>query len=470
MSESTVTKPYGSTFSRRSLLRSAASLAVVTTLAGCRPIGAMPTVSTAAATGAAPTVTSTDLQRYAELLIRTGVNVQPRQGLLLRANLAHAPFVRQLVAVAYQANASYVHVMWEDTPSTAAMLTNADISHLELPAFEIALFRQVVDEGWALLALSGEEFPDALAAVDPTVLGLWAEKRAQPLEFYRQAVSADQLQWCVAGAATPAWAEQVFPDKSTQAAVAALWAEILRVTRADQADPAAAWVVHDRMLHSVVDFLTNHQVRSLHFVDPTPGLDGKPVTDLVVELVEGALWEASLARTKAGVQFHPNMPTEEIFTMPHNQRTTGYSRTSRPVSLLGRVVRDAWFRFEAGKVVEFGAAAGEDALTQFFAIDGARQLGEVALVDTTSPIFQSGLLFYDTLFDENAACHLGFGNAYPTTLLGGTTMSQDELATRGANLSTAHEDFMIGTPTMNVTGLCADGREVTILQAGRFVV
>ena len=408
------------------------------------------------------------MRSYADLLIRTGVNLQPEQGLQVRAELGHAPFVREVVAAAYAAGASYVHIEWTDTPSLAATLTHADVARLDVPAFEIARFRQFVDEGWARLSLVGDEFPEALGVVTPETLRTWSIKRARAIKFYTQAMMANQIQWCVAAVPTPAWAAKIFPDLPAEEAVAALWATILRMVRADQPDPAAAWTALNQQLTRVATFLQDNQVHTLHFVDTTPGPDGLPATDLLVGLAEGARWVGGASATPGGVWFQPNMPTEEVFTTPHNQRTRGYVRTSRPTFPMQREVSDAWFRFEAGAVVEHTAAAGADVLEQFFAIDGARRLGEVSLVDAGSPIFQSGLLFYEILFDENAACHIAFGEAYPECITNGGAMSRDELAAAGSNFSDTHVDFMIGTATMNVTGLCADGREVAIMRAGRF--
>lgn len=408
------------------------------------------------------------MRSYADLLIGTGVNLQPQQGLLVRAELAHAPFVREVVAAAYRAGATYVHVEWMDTPTLAAALTHADVEHLALPAFEIARFRQLVDEKWARLSLVGDEFPEALAQVAPEALRTWTVKRARTVKFYTQAMMANQMQWCVAGVPTVAWAQQVFPERSADEAVAALWATILRMVRADQPNPPAAWEALNQQLTGVAGFLRRNAVHTVHFVDPTPGPDGMPATDLRIGLADGAQWVGGASTTPSGVRFQPNMPTEEVFTTPHNQRTSGYVRTSRPTFPMQREVRDAWFRFEAGEVVEFGAAVGEDVLREFFAIDGARRLGEVSLVDASSPVFQSGLLFYEILFDENAACHIAFGESYPECIEGGGAMSHDDLAARGANFSDTHVDFMIGTATMNVTGLCTDGREVIIMHDGHF--
>lgn len=408
-------------------------------------------------------------QRYAELLIRTGINLQPGQGLLIRAELGHAELVRLAIAAAYDAGASYVHVDWFDEPSVRAMLQHANMEKLQVPNFDITRHRQFADEKWARLSIVGSEFPGVFGDVDPQRMRTWAVRRAKSLKFYTDAMMANQIQWCVAAVPTPAWAQQIYPDKPVDDAVETLWHTVLHLARADHNDPVAAWRQHSMQLTQIATFMHKNQVRSLHFVDPTPVPDGKPATDLVIGLAERPRWVGGAAQTPAGVEFHPNMPTEEIFCTPHNQQTEGYVCTSRPTFPMQREVDGAWFRFEKGQVVDFHARVGQDVLAQFFEIEGARRLGEVSLVDISSPVFQSGLLFHEILFDENAACHIAFGESYPECIEGGDTLTREELSALGANTSDTHVDFMIGTPTMCVTGRCHDGREVPIMDSGRFV-
>src|SRR5690606_948724 len=248
-------------------------------------------------------------RRYAELLVKTGVNLQPGQGLLVRGELAHAPFVREVVAAAYDAGAVYVQVDWVDQPTMAATLDHADVAKLALPAYEITRFQQYVDEKWARLSLVGDEFPEALSAVDPQALRAWTIKRAQTLKFYTKTMMANQIQWCVAAVPTAAWAEKVFPDLPADAAVDALWATIFKLVRVDQADPVAAWDALNRQLTGVAGYLQRNGVQALHFVDPTPGPDGKPATDLVIGLADGARWVGGASTTPDGAVFQPNMPT-----------------------------------------------------------------------------------------------------------------------------------------------------------------
>ena len=314
-------------------------------------------------------------QQYARLLIATGVNLQPGQSLIVRAELGHAEFVRLAVAEAYKAGAAYVHVDWQDAPTLRALLKNADVERLELPAYEVTRHRQMVDERWARLALVGAEFPFALDDVDPAASRTLAVKRSRLLKFYSEAVMANQMQWCVAAVPTPAWAQRIFPELPAAAAVERLWSTILQLVRADQPDPVAAWGTLNRQLKNVAAFMQEHQVRAVHFFDPAPGPDGKPATDLTIGLTDRPNWVGGASVTPAGVVFQPNMPTEEIFCTPHNERTHGYVRTSRPSYPMQREVDGAFFRFEQGEVVEFSARSGQAVLEQFFTIDGARRLG-----------------------------------------------------------------------------------------------
>ena len=295
-----------------------------------------------------PTNPTTQQSAYAQLLIRTGVNLQPGQGLVIRAELGHADFVRLAVAEAYRAGASYVHVDWTDMLVQRAMLQNANLEKTELPAYEITRFHQMVDEGWARLALVGPDFPTALDDVDPAATRQWTVKRSRATKFYMDAMMANRMQWCVAAVPTPAWAKEVFPDLPAGEAMDALWSAIFKLVRADQPDPVAAWDQVNASLKGAAAFLQRNQVRALHFVDPTPGPDGQPSTDLTIGLTDRPRWVGGSATTPAGVVFQPNMPTEEVFCTPHNQRAHGYVRTSRPSDPMGRKVEGAWFRFDGG--------------------------------------------------------------------------------------------------------------------------
>ncbi len=407
---------------------------------------------------------------YAELLVHVGINLQPGQSLRISAEIAHRAFTRMVVAAAYGAGAKYVQLDWIDTPTSKQRLLHSDPDNLDYyPGYEVDKHRYLLDEGWARLALVGPEYPDVFDDIEPSVIRRSAVARSQMLQFYMDKMMANYVQWCVAGVPTRAWAMRVFPELPGNEAIDELWRTVLMTCRVNQTDPVAAWHEHDDKLKKVVDSLADSRVQSVQFVDSVLDDDGKPMTDLVVGLTDQPVWLGAASYTPEGTIFFANMPTEEVFTTPHRLRTEGYVRISKPAFPFEREVRDAYFRFERGEVVEFSASKGEGVLEELFTIENAKRLGEVALVDTTSPIYQSGLLFYETLFDENAACHIAFGHAYPDGIEGGADLSPDDLSKAGANQSPSHVDVMIGTDTMNVYGECADGSTVSIMENGRFV-
>jgi aminopeptidase len=409
-------------------------------------------------------------RRYAQALVRFGLNLQPGQSLRVGAELAHAPFVRIVVEEAYRHGAKLVAVDWSDTPLARARLKYSKPEYLDyFPEFEVQRHQQMVDEGWARLAIVGNEFPDLLKDVDPGAMRTVALTRSQKLKFYMQAMMANQVQWCVSAVPTQAWATKVYPNLSADEAMAELWRQVLRMVRVDQPDPVAAWAKHNATLKGVADFLMRNKVRELHFVDTAFGPDGKPATDLTIGLSDRVQWLGGGADRTDGLPFLPNMPTEEVFTTPHNQRAEGYVRLSRPAFPFQREVKDAFFRFANGEVVEYEASEGREVLDQFFAMDGTRRLGEVALVDINSPVSQANVVFYEILFDENAACHIAFGEAYPDGVVDGSKLPEEELRALGVNKADAHLDVMIGNATMRLTGRSEDGREVVIMENGEFV-
>ena len=411
------------------------------------------------------------MQAYADLLIQIGVSLQPGQSLRISAEIADRSFVRQVMEAAYKAGAKYVQADWIDTPSTKQRYLHSQPEFLDyLPGYEVERHQYMLDNIWARLALVGPEYPDVFDDVEPSVMRRTAVARSAKLKFYMDKVMANAVQWCVAAVPTRAWAKQVFPDLAGADAYELLWRTVLHTCRVDEPDPIAAWRAHANKLNHVVDYLTAYEVRSVRFLDSAVDTDGKPLTDLTVGLTDRPVWLGAGSETPEGISFIANMPTEEVFTTPHRLRTQGWTRLSKPAFPFDREVRDAYFRFEQGEVVEYDAALGKAVLDELFAIDGARRLGEVALVDITSPINETGYVFYETLFDENATCHIAFGNAYPDGIDGGSSLSDEELTEAGANQSPSHVDVMIGSETMNVYGECADGSIVSIMENGRFVI
>lgn len=411
-----------------------------------------------------------DQRRYAEALVKFGLNLQEGQSLRIGAELEHAPFIRIVAEEAYRHGAKFVAVDWNDSPLARARLKYSKAENLDfMPEYEIVRHHQMVDEGWARLAIVGPEFPDILNDVDPSAMRTVALTRSQKLKFYMQAMMSNQVQWCVAGVPTKAWAKKVYPDRTTEDAEAELWRQVLKMVRVDQPDPVAAWAKHNATLKQIADFLMRNKVRTVHFVDSNLGPDGLPATDLSIGLSNQVQWLGGGAERTDGLPFLPNMPTEEVFTTPHNLRTTGYMRLSRPAFPFQREVKGAYFKFVDGEVVDFDATEGREVLEQFFALDGTRRLGEVALVDINSPVSKANVVFYEILFDENAACHVAFGEAYPDGVIGGSSLPEEELRALGVNKADAHLDVMIGNATMRLTGICEDGSKVAIIENGEFV-
>lgn len=407
---------------------------------------------------------------YADLLVRIGINVQPGQRVRVRAEMAHRHLAQLVTQAAYRAGADFVHVEWIDPMLDFIRLENCTADDLgALPAYEVTRTQEMLDDNWALLSLVGTEFPDLFDSVDPDRMKQMQLGRSQTMRAWSEAVSKNRVAWCVAGVPNPAWAAKVLPDLDPEDALRQLWETVLTVCRLDEPDPVAAWTAHGITLNRVIDALDREAVRSLRFFDPTPGPDGLPSTDLTVGLTDSPAWIGASSVSPLGVVFLPNIPTEEVFTTPHNQRTNGYVRVSKPTIPMGKEVVGMWVRFEEGEVVEYTADSGQEGLERFFQIPGATRLGEVALVDARSPINRSNLLFHNILFDENAVCHIAFGRAYAAGVVGGDQMDPDLLSALGVNDSPVHLDVMIGTDTMRVSGLCADGREIVIMQNGQFV-
>lgn len=408
-------------------------------------------------------------QAYARLIIHAGVNLQPGQGVAIQAELGHRDFVRLLTKEAYAAGAKIVVADWRDPMMDRLRYLEGDDQYVEyMPDFVETRAREIINDGWVRISLTGDEYPDAYDGVDPARMRRQRSAMMKRLGPIAQRMMNNEIAWCVAGMPVVPWAQKVFPGLDGETALNRLWELVLQVVRADQPDPVVAWRQHDANLKKVPAFMDRKQVRAIRYLDETPGPDGKASTDLTIGLTDQPAWSCGSSENSKGISFLANIPTEEIFSTPHRDRVNGWARTSKPGFPFERELLDAWFHFENGLVVEWDAAKGKELLDQLFEMDGARQLGELSLVDVRSPINQAGVIFYDTLFDENAACHIAFGRGYPEGIRGGNQMSAEEVEAMGLNSSDAHQDLMIGTDTMQVIGICADGSEVLIMQDGMF--
>jgi len=402
------------------------------------------------------------LQKYAELTVKVGLNLQPGQRLLImKAPLEAAPLVREIAACAYKAGARLVDVLWGDESLVLVRFRHAPPDSFdEYPTWRTDGILQTVRGGDALLSIRGGD-PDLLGDQDP---GSVATYQKAAWEHYRPAlehIERGATNWTVIAAPVPVWATRVFPHLAPEVGLATLWETVFEACRLNQADPVAAWTEHIEDLAARREYLTHKRYAALRFSGPG--------TDLSVGLPEGHIWTGGREITEGGRSFVPNLPTEEVFTLPHRIKTEGVVSASRPLSYTGSLIQDFSLTFAEGRVLKASAASGEAILHKLLDTDeGARRLGEVALVPHSSPVTQSGLLFYDSLFDENAAGHLALGSGYKFNLAGGTGMSDDEFVAAGGNNSLVHVDFMIGSGGMDVDGIRKDGVAEPVMRAGKW--
>lgn len=402
------------------------------------------------------------LHLYAELLVRRGVAIQPGQELVLSAPVEAAAFVRIVVAEAYDAGAGHVTINWSDDELARLEYDNCPLERFEtLPAWKAEQLNSLAREGAAFLWLDGED-PDALLNVDPAKPAARAVASHRQCTDYRRGLDFGENAWCIGGVPVVAWARKVFGGLSDAEATYRLWEAILETARVVDDDPTSAWETHDATLAKNKRRLNEAHYDALHYVSSNG-------TDLTVGLPAGHIWEGGSARTKGGVTYFPNIPTEEVFTSPDRSRADGIVYSALPLVHNGSVIRDFWIRFEQGRVVDYGAERGGDVLRSIIETDeGSHHLGECALISKNTPIRQSGLLFYNTLYDENASCHLALGMGFPDCYEGGVDMDKETLLAAGVNESAQHVDFMIGADDLDVFGVKADGTEVAIFDHGQW--
>jgi aminopeptidase len=404
------------------------------------------------------------LDRFAEVAVRVGLNLGKGQELLISAPLEALPLVRRITEHAYKAGALLVTSFYSDDPSILARYKYADDASFDHAAQWMAdSMAAAFRSGAARLAIAGAN-PALLAKQDPAKVSranIAASKAGKPA---MELITKHAINWSIVAAATPEWAKLVFPGEDVDTAVAKLWDAIFLASRVTGEDPVAEWKQHGQNLKKRVDMLNAKRFHALHFKSQ----DG--TTDLTVGLADDHLWAGGGGEAGNGIFCNPNIPTEECFTTPHKNRVDGFVKASKPLSHQGTLIENITCKFEGGKIVSATATAGEDVLNRLISTDdGARRLGEVALVPHSSPIAQSGVLFWNTLFDENAASHIALGQAYATCLIGGEKMSQEELTVLGANSSLIHVDWMIGSGKMDVDGVSKDGTSEPLMRSGEWV-
>jgi len=402
------------------------------------------------------------LQSYAELLLRKGVNLQPGQRLFVRkAPIEQPEFMRILAETAYRIGARHVEVFWADDRITRTRFELAPLeSFSEYPQYQTDALVDGAKRGDAFIAITGAN-PSLLDGIESRKVSDAVRAENHAMSEFRSYSMRNAINWLVAAVPTTGWAGTVFPELSPHEAVERLWHEIFRLCRLDLDDPIEAWEHHAEEIARRTRYLNEKQYRSLQY-----RADG---TDLTVGLPEGHAWHGVSSRTPSGVTFIPNMPTEEVFTLPHCKQVHGTVTATRPLAISGRTIDGFRLRFENGRAVEVSAEVGEETLRETIETDpGAARLGEVALVPHSSPISRSGLLFHNTLFDENASCHLALGRAYRFCLADGEELSGDEFSARGGNSSMVHYDFMIGSSEMDIDGVTSDGTREPLFRAGEW--
>lgn len=405
------------------------------------------------------------MQLYADFIVKAGTNVQPRQNFIVRCPVTMPEFGHACVRAGYEAGAKRVVLRWEDDKLTRLHMEMAQEADLctHMPS-ELRSFLDYAEDpdGCCLLAIDAED-PEALAGLDAGKLNRVNLARRTFMKPWQEYTMNDRVQWCVAAVPAPAWAVKVFPGLPEEEAVEKLWELIFEVCRVTGGDPVGAWREHVALSKTRRDRLNAWNLERVH-------LTSKNGTDLMIGLAEDAVWEGATSVSERGIEFIANVPTEEIFTAPHRERVDGVVYGTKPYVYNGQLIEGWHATFKDGVVVEHGALKNGELLTELLSTDAnSNRIGEIALVPASSPINKSGVLFYSTLFDENAACHIAFGAGYPTNIRGGAGMTRAQLMEeKGLNDSAIHEDVMIGAPDTCVEGICKNGDVVTIFRDGEW--
>lgn len=409
-------------------------------------------------------LTNKQLENFAELAVRVGANMQKDQEVVIRCDVQCKDFAHLIAEKAYQFGAKRVHMQWSDEVLGRINMLNASKEALcEIPDYLLARNKYYIEHKVCLISIKAGD-PNILKGCDPDKLAASNVAALKANKEFRNATMSNYLRWTLVSIPTKAWASQVFPNMDPDEAVDKMWDAIGHIMRLDTPDPTAAWREHIATLHRRADFLNSHNFEYIHMTNSRG-------TDLKVGLATNHMWIAAEEEGQDGVPFTANMPTEEIFTAPHNCKINGTVVNALPLVNNGNVIDNFSITFKDGKVVDYKAEVGYDALKGILTSDeGVLSLGEIALIGKNSPIAESGILFYNTLFDENASCHLAFGQSYPTTIKDGNNMTIDELVAHGMNQSLQHVDFMVGTKDMDIDGIDHDGNVVPLFRDGEWVI
>ncbi|MFP4456758.1 MAG: aminopeptidase [Clostridia bacterium] len=404
------------------------------------------------------------LNKYARILVENGVNLKKKQTLVISAPIQSAELVREISKVAYQVGAKDVAIFWRDALSSKIRFTYGKDSLFDMiPSWQKEFFLSYVKEGAAFISITGTD-PSIMKGVDPKRMQKYSKTYNEELSEYREKTMSNELSWCVAAAATNGWAKKVYPNLEENLAVEKLWKDIFKATRTNLDDPVKAWDEHTERMRNKIKILNEYQFDLLQF-------KANNGTNFTVELPSDHIWTGGSEETKDGRKFIANIPTEEIFTSPKKYGINGKVVSSMPLSFNGNLIEDFEFEVKNGKIVKFSAKEGYEQLKELINTDeGSAYFGEVALVEDNSPISNMNTIFFNTLFDENASCHLAIGQAYPMTIKNGQNMDKSQLKKRGLNDSLVHVDFMIGTKDLAVYGKMKNSEIIPIFQNGNFAI
>jgi len=405
------------------------------------------------------------LEEYLELVIREGVGLQPGQQLVINCSVDCAFVARMAMEVAFKAGASNVYIRWnDDICGRIKFLMAEDAIFDKYPVWDKLKIDTLSDEGAAFLTFFSSD-PEVFKGVDPGRLSRYSIATSAALKDYREKLMSGGIRWCVTSVPAESWAKKVFPDtESTDEAISLLWKNIFAATRVGEGKAVEKWRTHISALKNRVKALNDYRFESIH-------LKNSAGTDLFIELPKTHLWTGGGDAANDGISYLPNIPTEEIFSAPKADGVNGTVVGTMPNVFRGNLIEDFTITFKDGKVVSFDARSGKEHLENMINdIPGMDRLGEIALVEHDSPISNTGILFYNTLYDENASCHLALGSAYPDCIEGGSSMTEDQRREAGINISDNHHDFMFGSADMSITGITASGDEVVIFKDGNFAI
>lgn len=403
------------------------------------------------------------IEDYADLTIRIGVNIQQNQNLIIMANTQTAEFVRKVTEKAYDAGARNVFVFWNDEEVSKIRLEKASLDALkDVPFWQIKGFEELAKNDAAFLSIYASD-PELLKNIDSERIGIANKTMAMANKEFKEYITKGKISWAMISVPTKGWANKVFADSNEEERIEKLWNSIFTVTRVYEENPVQAWQDHINALNKRIDYLNEMRLVKLHYKSDK--------TDLWVELPDKHKWMGADSKMQNGVSCLVNIPTEEVFTLPVKNGVNGILASTKPFNYRGSIIDDFVLTFKDGEIVDFTAKKGYDALKRLLEIDeGSKYLGEVALVPYDSPISKLNIIFYNTLYDENASCHFAFGNAYALCYENAENMSEAELNKVGVNTSLIHEDFMVGSQDLDIDGYTKDGEKIAVFKNGDWAI